>query len=308
MGNVENIKIQPMQVLLGVSRMQVQKIVCRADTAAKPLDGKYFTFQDSAGAKHYAWLDIGVAADPAPAGGWSGHAVACTALDSADTIAGLLATVLGAVSGFDAVADGNNVILTHTAAGFANPARDASGSNATDFDFSVSVAGSTEVDVGCIAGDIGFSGLAPDEVDVNCHGEGTTVIAKLVTGYPPLEVTMAFQETDKESLRRAFIAAGQYPVVPVGAGATEVFGYGSDALFKQIPTTQLRLHPVGKADADRTEDYTFWKVRLAFDELTFSGENVRTVPVTFAVFQDMTKLNNINFFMIGDSTQAGLTK
>src|SRR5690349_11327968 len=105
--DITNIKIQPMNVILGVDRKQIEKVVFRADTVADPLSGRFFVFQDAAGAKHYAWFDNGDdSVDPAPAGSWSGHAISYTEGDSATALATAAATVIGAVTNFDASATG----------------------------------------------------------------------------------------------------------------------------------------------------------------------------------------------------------
>lgn len=307
MSNVANIAIRPMTVLMGSDTPQVQQITCRADTAAASLNNKYFLFQDSAGAKHYAWFNVASGGvDPAPAGSWTEHEVAIAALDSASTVASALAAILGAVSGFDAAASGSVVTLTHTASGFANPAYDPGGAVGTGFNFKVSTLGSTEVDIGCIDGDIEISGLQPDKQDITCHHTGTTVKGSIVSGYPLMQVTMNFKETDLASLKRAFAAAGHYPFLPVGASATELFGYGAVQVGQQIPTQKLRLHPYAKVSSDKSEDITFWKAEVMLDSIAFSGENIQTIPVTFSVYPDETKNKEISFFAVGDGSQAAI--
>lgn len=304
--STENVKIQPMYVYLGKDTYQVQKITCVPSTVAASLDGKYFLFQDAAGAKHYAWFDIGAAVDPAPAGGWTGHPVVVTEPASAAAVATALAAVLTAVSGFDATASGNVVTLTHTAYGFANPARNPDDVNKAGFAFQLETVGQVEVDAGCIDGDIEISGLQAETEDIKCHHTGTTSQGKLVKGYPPMEVTLTFNETAKENLKQAFIAAGHYPFLPVGAGAIDAFGYGPTLVGQQVPTIFMRLHPVSKDAADKTEDWNFWKAQALLDTFTFSGENISTIPLTFTIIPDKTKNKEIQFFLIGDGSQAGL--
>jgi len=306
MSNIANIAIKPMLAFVGVDRAQVQKITCRGSSLANSLSAKYFTFQDPAGAKHYAWFDTGASVDPAPAGGWTGHKVTITEGADGSAVASALQAVLTAIVGFDATVSGPDVILTNTVNGFANPAKDPSLAAGTNFNFAITVAGSLEIEAGAIDGDIEISGLSPEEVDITAHESGTTVRGTLVKGYKPIEAKLTFKESDKATLKRAFAAAGQLPFVPVGAGATEVFGYGPQAVGTQLPNTQLRLHPVQKADGDRSEDITIWKARGVFDALTFSGENIALLPLKFKVFADETKQKQIQFFCVGDGTQAGL--
>ena len=101
---IQNIKINPMLVTFGKDVYQVQTITCVADVASS-LQNKYFLFTDSAGAKRYAWFNVGgLGVDPAPAGGWTSHPVAITANTSATGVATALAAVLTAVTGFDGCA------------------------------------------------------------------------------------------------------------------------------------------------------------------------------------------------------------
>ncbi len=122
--SIQNISVRPHLVYLGSDIAQVQSITCVADVTSS-LQNKYFLFHDSAGAKHYAWFNVAtLGVDPAPAGGWTGHAVAISANDSASAVATALAAVLTAVTGFDATVSGYTVTLTHTAIGYAQPAID----------------------------------------------------------------------------------------------------------------------------------------------------------------------------------------
>lgn len=303
---ISNVAIRPMKVYLGSDVYQVQKITCRSSASGNSLGGKYFLFHDSAGAKRYAWFDTGSSVDPAPAGGWTGHTVVISDPDSASEVATALTAVLTAVTGFDATASGAVVTLTHTAYGYAQPARDALSTAGTGFNFQVSVLGSQEVEAGCIDGDIEISGLQPNKEDILCHHSGTTVRGQIISGYPLMEVALAFKETDIATLKKAFVASGHYSFTPTGTDGAEMFGYGVVQVGQQIPTQQMRFHPVAKVDSDKSEDVYFWKTELMLDTLTYSGESIQTIPVSFSVYPDETKNKEIQFFAVGDGSQSGL--
>jgi hypothetical protein len=217
------------------------------------------------------------------------------------------AAVLTAVTGFDAAASGNVITLDHTVAGFANPARDPDDALLkSGFGFKLSILGQTEVEAGCIDGEIEISGLQANTEDIICHASGTTVKGRIVKGYPPMELSMSLKETDKESLKQAFIKAGHYPFLPVGAGAVDAFGYGPTLVGQQVPTMFVRLHPVELDASDRSEDWNFWKCQALLDTFTFSGEAIATIPLTFTVQPDETKNKEIQFFLVGDGTVSGL--
>ena len=111
---IQNISVRPMQVYLGEDIAQVQSITCVADVTSS-LQNKYFLFHDAAGAKRYAWFNVAtLGVDTAPLGGWTVHAVAISANDTASAVATALAAVLTAVTGFDAAVSGYTVTFTHT--------------------------------------------------------------------------------------------------------------------------------------------------------------------------------------------------
>jgi len=298
---IENIKIRPMYVYLGENTYQVQKISCKADVAGS-LGGKYFLFHDAAGAKHFCWFNTGASVNPAPAGGWTAHEITIASNDSATTVAAALAAILTAVSGFDAVASGAQVTLTHTAYGYAQPARDPNSAAKTGFDFVVSTLGAVEVNAGCIKGDIEMSGFKPQVQEVTCHATGTTPKAELITGYASPELTMTFQETDKDSMKRAFAMAGQYSFTPVGADGEESIGYGLNNLGEQVATSYVKLVPVNPDLSTASETWHVWKAKADLDKFSFSGEKIAEFPITFKLYPDETKaINGLGqFFMIGN--------
>lgn len=300
--SVQNVLIKPQLVYLGKNQAQVQKITCVADVALS-LQNKYFVFHDAAGAKRYAWFNVATAGvDPAPVGGWTGHVVAIASGATASQVASALQSVLDAVTGFDASVSGFVVTLTHTANGYAQPARDVD----TSFAFEVSQFGMTEIEAGCIQGDLELGGMEIQKTQILCHSTGLTVQDEKISGYSNPELTMVFQETDKESLKRIFAGyLGNGSLTPVGADKEEIFGYGTANLGKANPKMLVRMHEVGKDASDKTNDLNFWSAELSVESLNWSGESVSTVPVMMKIYPDETKPKGIEFFMIGDAEKAG---
>lgn len=294
-----------MKVTIGKDTAQVEKITCVADVSSS-LQNKYFLFTTSAGVKHYAWFNVGGSgADPAPAGGWTGHEVAIAADASATAVATALQAVLDAVTGFDATVSGYVVTLTHTAVGYAQPAYDAAGASATGFSFKVTTLGQTAQEAGCIQGDIEFGGFEQTKVEVTCHDTGTTVRNEIISGYAKPTVSFTLQETDKESIKKILVMYGMNSFTPVGADKEEVFGYGPQNVGGQNPKVQINLHPVSLQASDRSEDWTIFSAELGLESFNFSGESVSTIPATFNIYPDETKPKSIQFFMIGDAAKAG---
>lgn len=295
------IQIRPMLVTIGSDIAQVESITCVPDVS-NSLNNKYFLFMDAAGAKHYAWFNVStLGTDPAPAGGWTGHAVAISANDTASAVASALAAVLTAVTGFDAASSGYVVTLTHTATGYAQPAYD----NNSGFGFKVLTLGQSDVSAGCISGDIEVGGFEQDKVEIKCHDTGTTVRNELISGYQKPTLSFTLQESDKAAIKRIMIMAGMASFTPVGSDKEEVFGYGPYRVGGQNPKVKISLHPASLDASDKSEDWTFWSAEIGLDTFTFSGENVSTVPATFNIYPDEAKPKAIQFFMIGDAAKAG---
>lgn len=299
--SVSNIKIKPQYVYLGSAVAQVQEIICVADVSSS-LQNKYFTFMDTAGAKHGVWFNVGGAGvNPAPAGGWTMQAVAISANATATAVASALQAVLTATSGFDASVDDYTVTLTATATGYAQPARDVN----TGFAFEVTTWGDTETEAGCLDGDIEVSGFTQQKLEITCHHSGSTVLDERITGYDKLEISLVLKETTKAKLLAAFAKLGMGSFTPIGADKDEVFGYGPALVGSNNPKFEVRFHAVGVDSSNKADDWNFWKCEMQIDTLNFSGENVSTIPATLTVYPDDTKPVGIQFFMIGDAAKAG---
>lgn len=301
---IQNVKIRPQYVYIGKDTAQVQLITV---VPGAGLSGKYFLFHDSAGAKHYAWFNTGASVDPAPAGGWTGHAVVITAGDTATEVAVALSAVLGAVAGFDSTSSIAVVTLTHTVIGYAMPARnpDEDSVDSAGFAYLVSVLGQTKTSAGCIDGDIEVSGFAQDVEEIKCHASGSTVKGEIIKGYSKPEMKFTLQETDNDSLKKALVLAGMPVYLPIGADQVPVFGYGPANVGGSNPQVQIELHPVEKDAADKSEDTTFWKCQASLDTLNWSGENRSLIPVSFSIYPDDLKPKGIQYFMRGDAVLAG---
>lgn len=298
---IQNVQVKPHYVYIGKNTYQQQAITCVADVTSS-LNNKYFLFMDPAGNKHYAWFNVATAGvDPAPAGGWVGHECVLSANASASAVATALAAILTAVTNFDATASGAVVTLVGTSFGYAQPAYDTN----TGFAFKVTVLGQVETSAGCIQGDIEITGFDQSKIEITCHASGTTVKDERITGYSKPELSMTFQETDKDSIKKILVLYGMNSFTPVGLDKDEVIGYGPANVGGANPKVLVRLHPVSKDASDKSEDWNVWTAELSLDTFNFSGENLSVIPAKFSLYPDETKPKAIQFFMIGDATKAG---
>lgn len=309
MGSVENIKVEAMRVIFGEVVKQQEKITIRSGIVKSSLAGKYFhTYAVLSGAivKHVFWFDT-TGSDTAPTVADATLHEVDISSGSIDTVAEIATTLQGVIDAMTAVysatVSGNVITVEHEVAGYAPSMHDAKDdTKLTNFGFEILVQGDSEDDLGCIDGEIEVA-FEESFIDVNCHAEGTTPVAQLKTGVGNVEVSMSLEETTKAQMKKMFTKSGGSFIPDNG---TEVFGMGTFKNFENMfkYATKLRLHPVRLLDGDRSEDWTFHKAMPNLEGLTFSGEEVFTLPVTFKVFPDATKDPRVNYFSIGDSSQS----
>jgi hypothetical protein len=306
---VENIKVEAMKVIYGIDTAQTEKITLRSGIAKVDLAAKYFHMYATTLAgvisKHVFWFQVS-GTDLAPAlTDATLHEVDIQSgtIDTIQEIAAELALEISAVAGIYSATSSNNVVeVEHSVVGYAPSSHDAKNAlKKTNFGFEILVQGDKEDELGCIEGDIEVS-FEESFIDVMCHAEGTTPVAQLKNGVSSVEVTLNLQETTKEKLKKMFVKTGG-SFTP--DGGTEIFGMGTFKNFENMfkYATKLRLHPVRLLDGDRSEDYTFHKSIPNLTGLTFSGENVFTLPLTFKVFPAENIDKRVNYFSIGDGSQ-----
>lgn len=218
-------------------------------------------------------------------------------------IAAELTSVIDALTAVYSASVVNNVItVDHEVVGYAPSMHDAKDAlKTTDFGFEILVQGDTEDELGCIDGDIEVA-FEESFIDVQCHAEGITPVAQLKNGVSSVEVTMNLEETTKEKMKKMFVKSGGSFIPDNGS---EVFGMGTFKNFENMfkYATKLRLHPARLLPGDRSEDYTFHKAIPNLTGLTFSGENVFTLPITFKVYPAEGIDSRVNYFSIGDGSQ-----
>lgn len=306
---VENIKVEAMKVIYGENKAQSEKITIRAGILKADLAGKYFhlyALATGVSVKHVFWYQV-TGTDVAPAitdATLHEIDISAGAIDTIAEIATETAAAIALVADFASAVSSNNVVTTVLDEnGYVSSAHDAKDPlKKTNFGFEIVTQGDTEDELGCIDGDIEVA-FEESFIDVNCHAEGVTPVAQLKNGVSSVEVTLNLQETTKEKLKKMFTKSGG-SFTP--DGGTEVFGMGTFKNFENMfkYAAKLRLHPVRLLDGDRSEDFTFHKALPNLTGLTFSGENVFTLPVTFRVYPAQSIDSRVNYFAIGDGSQS----
>jgi hypothetical protein len=158
--------------------------------------------------------------------------------------------------------------------------------------------------VGYLEGDISVT-VEEQVVDITAHSEGTNVLDSIRTG-KSCEVTMTLKESASGQFDTIVSSAGG-ATDSAGSSGVDVIGWGSGKDFTGVSAQagKLVLHPVTNAASDYSEDLAFWKAYPMLDSITISGENPRTMSVTFKCYPDLDlSASEIRLWIRGDHTQT----
>jgi hypothetical protein len=217
--------------------------------------------------------------------------------DTETQIATKVAAALDADGDLTATSSGTNVTVSRVAIGEVT--------DAADVDSGVGITicrRGKDFDLGLLEGDVELS-FSPANFIVQAHQSGVTPRAALNQGIDTLEVSLTMQETQNANLKEIYKIYGG--VFTPGAG-TEVFGVGTSRQGNNllIDAGRLVLRPVNAADA--TTDKNLMLAIPIPDSLVFSGENPRTLSITWQGFLDDSKDNRVSALLFGDATQTGI--
>lgn len=299
-----NYRILPQKIYFGSNTYQENCVTCVADVSGS-LNNKYFVFYTPAGAKHYCWFNVASGGSDPTIAGATAHAVAISTNATAGDVATALQAVMDVISGFDASVSGETVDITHTSYGYAYPAHDGYSTGGTGFTFNLVTAGCAEEDLGDTDGDISLS-IEETVQDILTHQAGSVPVDSIMTGRT-ISVSFTLKEVTKAKIQRIIQLSGGDTLLPNGANATALSGFGTGGLFRSVYVfaNQLRLHPVSKSSADKSEDIVLPKAKLKFGEMTFSGENVLMLPVEAMSYPDAgAQFSVLDMMTYGDSTQS----
>lgn len=259
--------------------------------------GGYFTMS-SPSTDYYVWFDDSVEADPAPAGK---TAIAVTVTGDSDDDATLAAALQTAVDGnadFGATVSGTVVTYTAVAVGEVEDPAD------VDSGVSISVCRrGKNLDLGLIEGDSELP-LEPQVLDITSQQTGLTPSAALVQGFVAAP-SLVLQETTRSQLGEFYkIYGGQY----TPGGGTEITGVGTGTVGNNLLVDAARLEfaPVNTVSNELSYKVAYALTVPVPDSLVFSGENPRTLSVSFKAYVDSTLDSRNNFLIVGDAFQSGI--
>jgi hypothetical protein len=299
--DVANIRIEPVDLYLGKDQKQVQKVTTVADVSSS-LNNKYFALHSAAGGKHLVWFDTGTGVAPVISG-YTAVQVTIAVNATAAAVATALQTAVDALTDYVATVSGKVVTITDNVNGPAHVAADAEVTlSKTGFAFEYVTAGDLMERVGYMDGDVEISGLSQEMLEVTAHQTGVTSLAQLLTSAGKPEISANLKEVISEvwqKLRR--YSSGTY--LPQASGSTPIVGNGTAGLFKAMKNARVILHPVSKDFADHTADLALWKCNVDLDTVTYSGENILTLPIKIMANNDSSKPAAVSMFQYGDWTQ-----
>lgn len=281
-------------------RIEASEEIDFAGLTGADVKGKYFNISTAKDAVlNYVWGNDGVEADPAPAGRVAIPFTVVGDGDSDTTLASAAQVAIDGASGYTATVSGTVVTVKRDAVGEVT--------DTVDVDMGVSILQcrrGKDLDLGLLQGEPSPS-FEPDNFDVTSMQTGVSILAKIFRGSSQTVETV-IQETTKSKLREFYKIYGE--AFTPGAG-TEVYGVGTGQIGKNLLVDAARLEfvPVNSLGAELSYNYT---MRLALPvpgSLVYSGENPRTLTVTWDGLPDLTATRaNLDTIVVGDISQTGV--
>lgn len=260
--------------------------------------GKYFKLYLPTGVGYYVWGDDGVAVDPAPVGLTEIAYTVTGDGDVASTLAAAAQAAIDAITGFSATVSGAVVSVKRDDVGKVTASADVdSGVVITQCRYG------QDLDLGLLNGNVELS-FAPANFIVQAHQTGVTPRAALFQGIETAEVTLELLNTGAANLKEIYGVYGSSGFTP--SAGTEVYGVGTSKQGQNLLAyaARLELKPVNAVD-----DLSNTTLMLALpvpDTLVFSGQDPKTLSVTFQGFLDSGVDSRVSGLLFGDPTQVGL--
>lgn len=293
-----NVSISPVNVLW---KIEAQECVDFTAATAAGLGGKYITLYREDGSGVYVWFDENnTDTDPAPGGGLVAVSVDYAASAIPSAIATAFLTAVGGTAGFDAALVSGSTLkvnVKRTAVGEVTTP----GGDATLAPVSVIRKGKN-VDLGLLQGNIEPS-FSPANLVLTAHQTGVTPLAALNQGFEEISCETVLLETTKSMLAQFYKIYGG---TETPGGGTEVIGAGTAAQGKNMLVEAARLVFKPVTAVDDTQNYNIMLAVPIPSTLTFSGEDPKTLTVTWQGFVDLEFDSKFNAVAIGDVFQTGL--
>jgi hypothetical protein len=296
--STNEIKLEAVSVKFG--REECRKVTF-VDDVAGSVSGQYFDLNtldaDQVETKYYVLFEGDTPpVDPAPVGKTK-ITVRFADDDDAATIA---TSFLGELAALDlnASQSGAEVIYENSDIGKISIEDK---SNAALFTFEILASG--------LGGDLGSTAeggstlnIETQSVELKADQTGQVVLGEIYTG-STASVEMSLIEMTKE--RWETIVGSVTGDVFEPTSGTRLVGQGTSRLYQNLFNLggKLILHPIRLDKADRTEDITFWKSAPKPSSVSFSGQDIQGMEVTFTAYNDSSKPASVSLWAQGDYKQ-----
>lgn len=293
-----DIKLEAVNVYWGTEKCEKVTFV---DDVAGSLTDEYFDINvigsDLESETKYYVLFSGdtPAVDPAPAGKTKIDVTYADG-DSASDIAALFVTALSAID-VEAVQTGGYVVYENYYIGKTTAEVY---TNAPSFTFEELVAAKGG-SLGATAQGGSTLNMEAQSVDLTSDQTGSLVLGQIYTG-SAASIDMSLIEMTKE--RWETVVGSVTGDVHTPVAGTRLVGYGESRLYQNLFDLggKLILRPISKG-ADKSEDLIFWKSAPLPSTISYSGQDIQGMEVSFVAYNDKSKPAAISLFAQGDWDQ-----
>ena len=284
-------------------KVEAEEVVDYKGLVAADMGDSYFLINSAKDAiEYYVWhnLDAG-GTDPSIAGK-TGVEIAISTGDTPAVMAAAYQAAIDALPGFDASVSGTEVTSVRPSGEVGET------TEAVDVDSGVRITickVGKDLSLGQLeATDLDLA-IAPTTLEINTHQFGVTPVASIMQGFEVSEFETSLLETGKSKVSEFYkIYGGQF----TPAAGTEVSGMGTSSISKALlkDSARLELVPANVLDADLNYQITIMQALPVPGSLLFSGENPRTLSVSWKSYADPSIDSRANVLLVGDPEQAGL--
>ena len=270
--------------------------------SAPALDGKYFRLGDVSGNTYtVVWFDLDSGSTPPVLGPNDSRLLEVDIITGdgpSDIATKLVAALDGDAAYNSALNSDGNVDVKRVE--FATVLEIAEGDVGFETGFTLTQCRfGQNYDLGLIQGDISES-LAPAVLDVTTQQNGLTPVLALLQGIETAEVSTTLLETQYAKIQEIYkLYGGEI----TGQDSSSIFGLGTSKQGQNLLpfAARLELVPVNETDSANAAFLT-----LAIpvpNELVFSGENPRTLAVTWRGYADELAPPEVSVAGFGDPSQ-----
>lgn len=295
-----DIKLEAVNVFWGTEQCTTVTFV---DDVAGSLTDEYFDINVIGSdleteTQYYVNLEgSGLFSDPNQTSGKTKISLSYTDGDDAATLAGLLATALAAID-VNATATGDSVTIENKYIG-KTTTEDYSGAPSLTFVVDQASKGGS---LGATAQGGSTLNMEAQSVDLVSDQTGSIILGQIYTG-SAASIDMSLIEMTKE--RWETVVGSVTGDTHTPSGGTRLVGYGESRLYQNLFDLggKLILRPISKG-ADKSEDVIFWKSAPLPSSISYSGQDIQGMEVSFVAYNDKSKPDAISLFAQGDWDQT----